>query len=468
MAQHQSDRQPFRLAVTLLGVTVVAAASALLVLGWVLDVSAVRAVIPGSLGMKTQTALGLGVGAGALLLLDDRSRNRGRTLGFLFASIPGLLGVGVLSEYALHRAGIAYPGGFSPTTGVCFLLLTGALLTLDRGAGRLWRPSELLAIPLAIVAFMSLIGYAYSIPALYGPGSTAKIAVNTSLCFLALAIAILLARPRARVVELSITTDPGGVMVRRMVPLCAITPLVLGWLHLRTVSWGVFNDQVGTWWMAAATSAGLVGLICWCAGSLSRADRQRRVLEGRLFELANRDSLTGLFNRHRFEEELEQLLARARRYGDTGSLLMFDLDRMKSINDTLGHGAGDALLCAVARVVSERLRESDSAGRLGGDEFAVLLLEATPSAAADVADELRQAIAEIQIETGEGKGRSTASIGVAPVDKSPGLTSAELLRRVDAAMYRAKRAGGNRVALTEYVSAFAETPSAVLGVSSSA
>jgi diguanylate cyclase (GGDEF)-like protein len=275
------------------------------------------------------------------------------------------------------------------------------------------------------------------------------------------AVAAPLARPRERVVELATTADPGRVMVRRMLPVCVIAPLVLGWLHLRTVSWGLFSYQVGTWWMVAATVVGLVGLICWCAGTMSRADRERCLLEAQLYELANRDSLTGLFNRHRFEEELDQMLARARRYGDGASLLLFDLDNLKSINDTLGHAAGDELLRAVAAVAKDRVRESDVVGRLGGDEFAILLLEASTASAVNIASELLAAIAAIHVETRGGGGRSSASIGLAPVDASPGLGSSELLDRADAAMYRAKRAGGNQVAVTEYVSHVAEPPGSV-------
>jgi diguanylate cyclase (GGDEF)-like protein len=465
----QSDRQPYRFHVTLLGLAVVAAATAVAVVGWALDVSAVRSVIPGAVGMKFQTALGLGTGAAALLLLDAQAQGRRRTVGLLLATVPGLLAVAVLSEYVLRlklgidefpfidhdgrAAGIAYPGRLAPTIGVCLLLLTSALLMLDRGATWRWRPSELLAIPMGIGAFMSLIAYAYSIPAFYGPAAATKMGVNTALCFVALAVALLVARPRGRVLELATTTTPAGVIVRRMVPVCVVVPLILGWLHLRFVSWGVFSDQVGAWWIAATTTAGLVGLIWWCAGTLSRADGKRRALEAHLYEIANRDSLTGLFSRHRFEDELDQLLARARRYGDAASLMLFDLDRMKPVNDTLGHAAGDQLLRTVADVVTSRLREADVVGRLGGDEFAVLLLEAAPSAAMEVANDLCAAIAEIRFETNGGTCWTSASIGVAPVDASPGLSSSELLARADAAMYRAKRAGGNQAALTEHVSA---------------
>ena len=181
------DRAPYHVCVRLLGLVVIAAAVAVVAVGWGLDVPAVRSVIPGAVAMEVQTALGLGSAGAAILLLGPRVRGRRRTAGITLASVPGLLGLTVLCEYALHlnlgidelpfadydarAAGLMYPGRFAPVVGVCFLLLSGALFTLDRGAKRRWRPSELLAMPMAIPAAMSLIGHAYSIPAFYGPSS---------------------------------------------------------------------------------------------------------------------------------------------------------------------------------------------------------------------------------------------------------------------------------------------------------
>src|SRR4029077_10723825 len=142
-----------------------------------------------------------------------------------------------------------------------------------------WRPSELLALPLLIAPAMSLIGYAYSIPVFYGPASPPTLAVNTALCFLALAVALRLARPRGRVLELATTTSPAGIIVRRMVPLCLLVPLVLGWLQLRTVHWGLLGDEEAAWWTTAAAIAGLVGMVHWCARTLSHTDGKRRALE---------------------------------------------------------------------------------------------------------------------------------------------------------------------------------------------
>ncbi len=461
----RADPQPYRRAVTLLALTVLAVAVAVLVGGWMFDIAVVRSVFPGAVGMKALTALGLAAAALALLLHDAHAGGHRRTLALALATLPGVLGVAVLTQYVTgvnlgidellftdvdgRAAGIAHPGRFAPTTGVCFVLLTGALLTLDRGAGRRWRPSELLALPMGIVAFMSVIGYAYSIPAFYGPASAAKMAIHTALSFVALAVALPIARPRGRLLELATTTDPGGVMVRRMVPLCIVVPLVLGWLHLRTVGWGLFDDEVGTWWLAAATIAGLVAMMWWCAGSLSGADRKRCTLEAQLFELANRDGLTGLFNRHRFEEELDAFLTRAARYGNSGALLLLDLDRLKPVNDVLGHAAGDELLREVGRVLTARVRASDVVGRIGGDEFAVLLLDASPAESAVRADALRGAVAGMRVPSPAGCATTTVSIGIATVRSADGLSSTALLGVADTAMYRAKRAGGDQVVLAQ-------------------
>ena len=463
MLATRRDRQPYQAAVALLALGVLVIVLAVFVLGWMLDIATVRSIFPGAVGMKAQTAIGLGAGALAMVLLSAPTLGRRRTLGLVLASVPGSLGVAVLSEYVLgislgidelpftdhdgRAAGIAYPGRFAPTTGVCFVLLSGALLTLDRGADWRWRPPELFALPMGIVACMSLIGYAYSIPAFYGPASAAKMAVHTALCLVALTVALLIARPRGRFLELATTTDPGGVMVRRMVPLCVVVPLALGWLHLRTVDWGLFDDEVGTWWLAATTIAGLVAMMWWCAASLSGADRKRRALEAQLFALANRDGLTGIFNRHRFVEELEVFLTRARRYGDTASLLLLDLDHFKPINDSLGHQAGDEMLRAVATELTAHVRASDVVGRIGGDEFAILLLDATPADVVARAEQLLAAIADVRVPAPDGQNRTTASIGIVAVDPAAGIGSSGLLEIADIAMYRAKRAGGGRVEL---------------------
>jgi PAS domain S-box-containing protein len=100
---------------------------------------------------------------------------------------------------------------------------------------------------------------------------------------------------------------------------------------------------------------------------------ERKRLADTLQDLADSDPLTNLWNRRRFEEELERQIGRRRRYGDETALLMVDLNRFKPVNDTFGHAVGDELLKAVASALRKRIRATDSIARLGGDEFVVML-----------------------------------------------------------------------------------------------
>jgi diguanylate cyclase (GGDEF)-like protein/PAS domain S-box-containing protein len=161
---------------------------------------------------------------------------------------------------------------------------------------------------------------------------------------------------------------------------------------------------------------------------------ERVAAEERLRHMADHDALTGLFNRRRFEEELERHIARGRRYGMSGALLMLDLDDFKQINDGYGHRAGDRVLTDVAAVLRERLRESDIVGRFGGDEFAVLMPVGGAREAKELADLLAAAVRR---EVSTPAGPLCASVGIALLEDSS--SADEILSRADDAMYTEKR-----------------------------
>ncbi len=133
-------------------------------------------------------------------------------------------------------------------------------------------------------------------------------------------------------------------------------------------------------------------------------------------------------------------LDRADRYGDELSLVLFDIDHFKTINDRFGHAAGDRVLVELAGRVRAKLRESDGLGRWGGEEFLVLMPHSTDEEAHQLAEKLRRLVAETPIE---GVGTVTASFGVA--QRRPLESAESLFRRVDGELYRAKQAGRNRV-----------------------
>jgi len=160
----------------------------------------------------------------------------------------------------------------------------------------------------------------------------------------------------------------------------------------------------------------------------------RAAAEERLRHIADHDALTGLYNRRRFEQELDRHLVHGRRYGMDGALLVIDLDRFKRVNDGHGHRAGDRALAAVARVLRARLRESDILARFGGDEFAVLMPHGGAAEAAELANLVVNAVRR---EVSTPAGPLDASVGYALFEDAT-TSSDELLSRADDAMYADK------------------------------
>lgn len=164
---------------------------------------------------------------------------------------------------------------------------------------------------------------------------------------------------------------------------------------------------------------------------------------------ANHDPLTGLANRAQFEAKLSTALREAEDKTERLALFFIDADRFKSINDKLGHEAGDAVLCAIAHRLRSKVRESDLVARLGGDEFAVLLPHlGDPAQASRIAGDILDSMIEpIELSSG-GELRTTLSIGIA-LYPDHAEDSAGLLKKADAAMYNSKRAGRGAYALAQ-------------------
>jgi diguanylate cyclase (GGDEF)-like protein/PAS domain S-box-containing protein len=174
---------------------------------------------------------------------------------------------------------------------------------------------------------------------------------------------------------------------------------------------------------------------------------ERRTHERQLQQMADHDPLTGLLNRRSFDRELRGHIARARRYGKTGAVLMIDLDHFKYFNDTQGHSAGDQLIIRIAQGLVSRLRDSDVVARLGGDEFAVLLPAEDEEATTGVADALLQVVRDEAMPALVGKDRRvTASIGIARFDDGEQLTPEDMMVNADLAMYDAKEDGRDQCA----------------------
>jgi two-component system cell cycle response regulator len=175
-----------------------------------------------------------------------------------------------------------------------------------------------------------------------------------------------------------------------------------------------------------------------------RAGRRILDLQDALREQATHDGLTGLLNRNSILEKLDEEVSRAGRANSPVSVLMADLDRFKSINDTYGHLAGDAVLREAARRMKATARAYDAVGRYGGEEFLIVLPGCGTADAWRHAERLRDAIADEPFQLEDRDLQVTCSFGLASTDST---APAQLVKRADEALYQAKAEGRNRVAV---------------------
>jgi diguanylate cyclase (GGDEF)-like protein len=163
-------------------------------------------------------------------------------------------------------------------------------------------------------------------------------------------------------------------------------------------------------------------------------------LKAQLLDLATTDFLTGAFNRRHFGTALQSELERAGRQPNPFSVIFFDVDRFKQVNDSFGHEAGDRVLVGVAQLIQKQLRKTDVFARYGGEEFAILLPQTKREGALALAEKCRLALQENSFAE---VGSVSASFGVATFEGNE--TSNQFLKRVDQALYQAKASGRNRV-----------------------
>lgn len=244
------------------------------------------------------------------------------------------------------------------------------------------------------------------------------------------------------------------VLQSRVVPLLAEPEAYLE--HIRTVTEGrisepfeiVLNDgrvltDISTV-VEGADGQGAIGRV-WIYEDVTEARRTSR----QLVEMAERDPLTNLYNRRRFHEEMERVLADATRRGEEVGLVVLDLDGFKPINDRYGHQAGDEVLVTLARELGRVVRRNEMFFRLGGDEFAILASDADETALAELARRVVENTAALRFGFADGEDVGvTTSLGLALYPRHA-RDGERLMAAADAAMYRAKVAGRNRWAMAD-------------------
>ncbi|SDS42292.1 diguanylate cyclase (GGDEF) domain-containing protein [Halopseudomonas sabulinigri] len=199
------------------------------------------------------------------------------------------------------------------------------------------------------------------------------------------------------------------------------------------------------------SSTGKTDHVCLIIYDVTGVAVNKRQLESantKLRELALRDGLTGLLNRRYWESCLEHEFARHQRYDNEVSLVMFDIDHFKKVNDTFGHQAGDEVIRTTARLTEQLARETDFCGRYGGEEFVVLLPDTSLEGAQQFAERLRQSVERQQLDHQGTPLTFTISLGVARLTDAMENYQA-LIERADKALYQSKEGGRNRTTVAE-------------------
>jgi diguanylate cyclase (GGDEF)-like protein len=417
-----------------------------LVGGWAFGMNALKSVLPGLSCMKANTAAAIVMlGAGLALLAGGRNF---RTLGKVAAAIALTLGLGTLAEYALAwNAGIdqllfkdsatpaaAFPGRPAVATALMISLLGGGLLCVQRPA--LHRMKTFAGLSTALAAWGALNAYVFGAQALQAVPLFSSVALHTAVIMLILSLGVLAAEPVSWPIRIALANGTGSVVCRWLLPPAILAPPFLGWLLTRQGVLDLFPNQIDWALYSAASSLGSVGLIILLAHRIALIDAERATAT----EQSRHDALTGLANLRAFDSFLLENFNLARRHGHALSLMLLDIDRFKSYNDTYGHPAGDELLKSLSALLSSLARQTDLVARIGGEEFSIAMPETDISGAQVLAERIR---AEVE-SSSLFRRRVTVSVGIAALTGNTASTSM-LVQDCDTALYRAKEAGRNQV-----------------------
>jgi diguanylate cyclase (GGDEF)-like protein len=441
--------------------------------GWLLGIEGLLVVLPGHVNMKSNTALGFamaGLGLAAHRYAQASAARWGRLLGLAVL----FWGAIALAEYAFgvdlrvdqllfHDPWTrVYPGRMAYLTAFNFCL--AGLSLLWHGVGSVRRvAAHGAAMLVTMSAFVAMIASLYGVQMFYGAALYTAMALHTGVGFVVLGVGLLLLDERSTLVASLCAPESGGALLRRSVPLVILLPVALGWIYLQpAVTFG--DPRLGMALFAMTLACLGAGAMWWGGRSLTRQEQQRREVVRRraeaasaageserlamrnrdLHQMAMTDGLTGLSNRRGFEQQLNAVFAGAQRHGGTLSVLMIDIDNFKRRNDTWGHAAGDEVLRLLGGLLLDGIRAPDLAARYGGEEFAVLLPGSDLGAGIVVGQRIREMVAGASW----AEEPVTVSIGVAVFARAMDA-AAELVRTADAALYRAKAAGKDRVCAAE-------------------
>ncbi len=395
--------------------------------------------------MKANTALGFMLLAGALHFSLSSKKQSGQAVLALAAAILGGLtlfqyasglSLGIDTLLASDLSHSPYPGRMAPASALNFVLLGIAFIPFRSRRGEYLR--EALVLTAMLTSLLAVVGYIYGVPTLYGDwgGGSTAMAFYTGTEFLLIATGILFVPRERGLVRIFWGRSIGSMMARYLIPMAILIPILLGALFANS-RFSLGHLRLAMTLSVVSNVVLLVALIWSFAFTIQRSEAEKAVVQ----RLAQTDRLTGIYNRRHFETILEHEVERARRYATPLSLIIFDVDHFKQLNDRLGHLAGDRVLISLARECERNLRDSDVFCRFGGEEFAIIAPETNGHAARLLAQRIRESIAFLKIE---GCTEAvTISLGVAAWAESFEKLE-DLISAADKALYHAKNTGRNR------------------------
>ena len=417
---------------------VIAIASAIL-LAWVFP--PVSKLLPGAWWlMKPNTALGMLLGT--LAIIETRSRSRPRKhIGALAASVmivlscTALLGHATGHTYALELLFAAHdsahsPGRMSIQTAV-FLLLTGiALLSGTPRDKRLTRLSDIASVMQIMLVLVILAGYLFNASSLFGQDEIVRTSPQTLLCMILLGIATLEHRIHDGAFAIFAGPGIGGHTARLATPFVLSLPFIVVGVITYMTHHGTLTVPYAAALTASITAFLLFSLLLAVASRITSLERE-------LQDLSLTDELTRLRNRRAFYMFGEYAVSQAPRRGTPLTVLFFDLDGLKTVNDTLGHEVGSDMLVDFADLLRRTFRSSDVIARLGGDEFAVITHESLNRCTLAL-ERLDRAVAD---ETARASTPYVIrySVGEASLDSDNGERFEALVERADTLMFERKR-----------------------------
>ncbi len=417
---------------------IVIAVAALILLAWLVP-PAGRLLPDGWALMKANTALSILLAVGAMAMAKPNCSasalvaSRALCLAILTLSASALLGhltdvVSPIDTLLAKDAQSDMPGRMSLQTASFFTLLSLILLSEPLGRETRARLSDLLTLALTLLTLVVLSAYLFGATSLYGQSPQTLTSPLTLLCMILLTYAKLVRRIHMGPFSVLVSVGIGGHIARLIAPWIVIVPFLIVGFGAHLVKDGWMSIPQSSSLTVSLSITGFLIVLLFLAHKINQ-------LENDLRQSSLTDELTQLHNRRGFYLLGEHLFYECLREEATMSLLFFDLDGLKQVNDTLGHETGSQLLCDFAALLKANVRQSDVVARLGGDEFAVAAKQADMTLALA---RLQQA-AEQTNSLSNRPYRISYSTGEVTEHPSAEHTFDELLDRADALMYKEKK-----------------------------